>query len=71
MPSPHKKNIYSTEMANHFKMRTIMLVMFIEVEMWYFHGACDMKWAFFFLLQSCGFHHYFCLEFPLTLKIQL
>lgn len=48
MPSPHKKNIYSTEMANHFKMRTIMLVMFIEVEMWYFHGACDMKWAFFF-----------------------
>lgn len=42
MPSPHKKNMYSIEMANHFKMRTIMLIMFIEVEMWYFHGACDV-----------------------------
>lgn len=42
MPSTHKKNLYSTEMENHLKMQTVMLIMFIEIEIWYFHGACDM-----------------------------
>lgn len=42
MPSTRKKNVHSTEMDNHLKIRTIILTMFIEIEMWYFHGACDM-----------------------------
>lgn len=41
MPST-QKNIYSTEMMNHLKMQTLMLIMFIELEIQYFHGACDM-----------------------------